>query len=79
MKAKDATIEAQQVTIQQQRLLLNGELVLDSMKAINTPIKEENREEVLKDILAVTEYKGRGFELNLPEIIRKLKRFFSDK
>lgn len=76
IQAKDATIEAQRVTIQQQARLLSGDVVLDSLKVSNDRLEAKDKEEILEGIFSITEYKGKGFELNLAEIVRRLKQLF---
>jgi hypothetical protein len=39
----------------------------------------KDKEELIKDTLSLIPYQGKGFEVNLPEIFRRLKRLFRDK
>ncbi len=78
LQAKDATIQAQQFTITNQQHLLSGEVIIESLRDI-TPQPGEDKEELLGGTLAITKYEGKGFELNLPEIFRRLKKLFADE
>ena len=73
IQAKDATIHAQLVTINYHQQVVDGVLLqpLRSDNSIKSSLKD--KEELVADILSVTRYQGRGFEINLPEIIRRLK------
>ena len=73
IQMKEATIQLQQVTIAR----LTGEVVIDSLKDV-TP-KPNDKEELLGDMVSLVPIKGKGFEVNLPEIFRKLKQLFKDK
>ena len=77
LQAKDAAIQLQQTTIAQQRQMLTGEIVLESMKDV-TP-KPKDSEEVLGGLAEITKYEGKGFNLNLPEVFRRLRQMFGDK
>jgi hypothetical protein len=77
LQAKDATIQLQQTTIAQQRQMLTGEIVLESMKDV-TP-KPKDTEEVLGGLAEITKYEGKGFNLNLPEAFRRLRQLFIEK
>lgn len=80
LEAKDATIEAQRVTINQQPLpQLDGEIMVSSIKEEPPPPADSNREEVLDGMAEITKYEGKGFAVNLPEIYRRLKRLFDEK
>jgi hypothetical protein len=63
-KTQQATIEAQSVTILTQRALLDRD-----GKA------PEEREELLDGTVALTRYKGKGFEVNLPKLFRELRDY----
>jgi CheY-like chemotaxis protein len=78
LQAKDATIELQQTTIQQQRLL-TGEIVLESMKDVSPKSKDKDTEEVLGGLAEITRYEGKGFNLNLPEAFRRLRKLFNER
>lgn len=77
LQAKDATIQLQQTTIAQQRQMLTGEIVFESMKDV-TP-KPKDAEEVLGGLAEITKYEGKGFNLNLPEAFRRLRKLFGEK
>jgi hypothetical protein len=74
IQAKDATIHAQSVTINHQQQLIGGALLQPLRNGHNSKSFLQDKEELVGDILSVTKYQGRGFEINLPEIIRRLKR-----
>lgn len=76
-----AVIEANNVTIQAQQSELsqfsfNANVVIDSVVNVVPQGGQVEREEFLGGTLAVTKYQGKGFEINLPKIIRQLKQWF---
>lgn len=73
LQLKDATIQALQTTIVQQRQVLTGQIILDSLQRIETPDRTEDKEQLLGGAVALTKYEGDGFELNVPLIYRWLK------
>lgn len=75
IQMKEAAIQLQQATIAQ----LTGEVVIDSLKDMTPKPKDKDKEELLGDIVSLVPLKGKGFEVNLPEIFRKLKRLFENK
>lgn len=75
IQAKNATIQAHEITINVQKGLLSGEIIFDSLKDV-TPKAEEEK---LGGIVAIKKYEGKGFEVDLPEIFRWLKRMFTTK
>jgi CheY-like chemotaxis protein len=77
LQAKSTTIEAQQLIIQTQKGLLNGEIVLNSIKDV-TPTSQK-KEELLGGIVTLATYKEKGVEVNLGELYRRIKRAFKDK
>lgn len=77
LQAKNMTIEAQQLIIQTQKGLLSGEFVFNAMKDV-TP-KADDKEELIGGIVALTTYKEKGVEVNLAELLRKLKGLFKTK
>lgn len=66
IQAKDATIEMLQLSNYQYKQHL--EIHAD---------KELEKEDVIKGIVAVKKYEGKGFSINLPEILRRLRRKFT--
>jgi hypothetical protein len=76
IQTKDATIETQRITIEHQLRLSSGEIVLDSLKVSNEPPGATDKEEIVDGIFSITKYQGKGFELNLAEIVRRLKELF---
>lgn len=75
LEAKNATIEALELSNYRYRQLLAD---ADQAKQIDISSVQENPssgdEPILEGIVEVTEYEGKGFTINLPEILRKLKR-----
>jgi hypothetical protein len=69
LQAKDAAIHALDFTVFQQRQLLAGRKRDDS--ASN---KED--EPILGDTIHITQYEGKAFRVDLPTILRRLKRSF---
>lgn len=75
LEAKDATIEAIKLSNYRYRQLLadaNQAKQIDIGSVQDHSSSED--EPILEGIVEVTEYEGKGFTINLPEILRKLKR-----
>lgn len=72
IQMKEAAIQLQRTNIAQ----LSGEVIMDSMKNITPQAKSEEKEELIKDILAVSKFEKGGFQVNLAEVVRQLKRLF---
>ena len=71
----EAAVEAQRYTIGTLKLLVPDDVkLLTATPAHVNP--REDREEVLDGILAITKFKKEGFEVNLPELYRRLRSFF---
>jgi hypothetical protein len=64
IQAKDATIEMLQLSNYQYKQLLES----------HTSKKESEKEEVIKGVVSVGKYEGKGFTIDLAEIFRRLKR-----
>src|SRR6266446_3721901 len=77
LQAKNRTIEAQQLIISVQKGLMNGEVLVDSLKEV-TP-KPEDQEYVIDGVVALGTFEAKVVKLNLGELFRKLKRFFGRK
>ncbi len=77
--SNERTLQAQQYIIDSQQRLVNGLVLLESAKTVTPQQKSEDKEEVLRGVLSLTKVKGKGFELDLPEIFRRLKEFFGKK
>ena len=75
----ERTIQAQQTIINSQQRLVDGLVILESAKTVKPKQESEDKEDLLPGVLAVTKYKGKGFELGLPEILRRLKEFLHRK
>jgi hypothetical protein len=67
VQAKDATIEALQISNYQYKQIIES----------NNSNKEVDKEEIIKGVVAVSKYEGKGVSINLPEILRRLKRMVS--
>lgn len=75
LQAKDATINAQAVRISHQQQLLDG-LLLKPIRRDEPMPPKDDKEDLVTDIISVTKYRGKGFEINLPEMLRQLKKLF---
>lgn len=73
IQLKDATIEQQQIALAQRKSLLSGEILAQSWEKSS---KSADKESILGGAVAITKYEGKGFEVNLPEIFRRLRAFF---
>jgi hypothetical protein len=51
-----------------------ADLVWRDPLRVRTPLQSDSEEDIIKGVVAVTKYKGKAFTVNLPEIIRRLKR-----
>ena len=76
VQMKDAAIESLQLSIFQYRQLL---LTRDKATGEHPSIKESSadQESVLGGFISVKRYEGKGFVLDLPRLLRSLKRRFS--
>lgn len=72
LQAKEATIKAQNLTIS----ILNGDILVNSVREM-TP-KPEDKEPVIPGIVALSTYKEKGVEINLGEMFRRVKKFFTE-
>jgi len=67
MQLKDATIEQLQLSNYQYKNSLQGNIIKNEI---------DKEEEVIKGILSVKKYDGKGFTVNFAEILRRMKRKF---
>lgn len=72
VQLKEATIQQQSLTIEKQRQLLSGELLVQAV----IPEPDPEKEQVLGGVVAITKWEGPGFELNFAEMYRKAKQLF---
>jgi hypothetical protein len=72
LQAKDATIKAQNLTIG----ILNGDVLVKSIREISP--NPEDKEQVIPGIVALSTYKEKGLEINLGEMFRRIKKFFTE-
>jgi hypothetical protein len=70
VQAKDATINAQQTEIS----LLKENLDLRIFAPTLPKSPDDDREEIIEGVLSVKKVEYKGFEVNTPEILRRLKR-----
>jgi len=70
MQAKDATIQALDFTVYQQQQFLS-ENATGNPSPKTTPPDDEP---LFGDAVSVTQYEGKGFKVNIPLILRRLKR-----
>jgi hypothetical protein len=73
LEAKDATIQAQSVTIER---LLPADVFVDSLRTVYPGNPEGDKEKLLDGMVAITKYEGKGFQVDLPEIFRRLRAMF---
>jgi len=69
--AQHASIEAQEIVIGHQRSL-GGDVMVSSLKSVH----HEDRLEILDGLVSVRPYEGKGFEINLPQLVRRLRKLF---
>lgn len=72
VQAKDKSIESMEATILSLRKTLAGNVMGDSLKALDTSSGAKT-EELIPGLVTVEEYKGKGFTINLPELLRRLR------
>jgi hypothetical protein len=69
LQTQQATIRAQETTIElQTRILVPERITADNQSS--------SREELFGGTVALTKYEGKGFEINLPAIFRRLRNAF---
>jgi len=67
-------MEAQQLIIDVQKGLLSGEVLLDSMKNVTPTSSNPEKQEFLGGTVSLIPIKGKGVEIHLPEIFRRLRK-----
>lgn len=72
MYSQRASIQAQATTIENQQRIMSGDVVINS-------VAPSDREEFLGGTVALTRYEGKGFEVNLAEVMRRLRSLFRKK
>jgi hypothetical protein len=70
VQAKDATIEAKDITILR---LTQGQIYLNSPPSQQ---EQKDKEDLLGGVVSLKPYEGTGFDINLPVIFRKLRDLF---
>lgn len=74
LQTQMATIEAKDQTI----LALQERLDLRALQPITPSAKEaQDKEELVKDLVAIKKFDYKFIEVNLPEVLRKIKRVFN--
>lgn len=71
LQSKDATIQALEISNYQLQ-----SIVIQRKNILQDKIGEKEEEEVLGGIATIKKYEGKGYSINLPEILRRLKRRF---
>jgi hypothetical protein len=74
LQQKDMLIQQQQTFIDQQ--LLTGQVLISSVRT-SEPATDPDSEPLINGIVTVKPYESHGVEINLPELLRRLKRLFS--
>lgn len=77
LQAKNATIQAHEITIKVQKGLLSGEIMFESMKDLTQ--KPEDKEYPTRDTKLIIPRKSKNSETNLNEIFRRLEKNFSEE
>ncbi len=73
LESKNATIDALNFTVYQQRQLMIGP---SAERPRSEPRKESDSEPIVGDTVHLTKYEGRFLKVDLPTILRRLKRSF---
>jgi hypothetical protein len=77
LKGREAIIQEQESIIDHQQHLLSGHIIIESLVEEALHSQSEEKEELLGGMVIVTRYKGKGFEINLPKVVRRLRRLFT--
>jgi hypothetical protein len=77
LQAKNAQIEALQLSNFTYQQMLANEQQIASIPLLPAGTKKADAEPLVPGIIVVTEYEGKGFTVNLPELLRRLKRKFN--
>jgi hypothetical protein len=78
LQLREATIQTQQATIMHLSALNEGVMV-ESLERATLQRNAKDTEEVLGGIVEITKYEGKGVNINLAEIFRRLRQFFSEE
>lgn len=78
LQLKEATIQQQQVTIDQLRPP-GGAPVLESLQQITLPPSVEDREAVIEGLLALKKFEWNFLEIGFPELFRRLRQLFTNR
>lgn len=71
LQAKDTTIEAQRALLAYQEQLLGGRVLTSGVQG--PAGAQQDSETILGGTVAITRLSGKGYEINLPEIFRRLR------
>jgi len=77
LETKEATIQAQQWLIHHQQTTLSSQLLLGPVKELRASESNWDKEELMGGTIAISPYQGKGLMINLPDLFRRLKRFFN--
>jgi hypothetical protein len=78
IELKDATIQVLRLTLDEQNRLLSGD-ISGSIKNVTPRPKDKDKEDLIEGIVSLKPYDAKVADVNLPEIWRRLKKFFNDK
>lgn len=79
LQGQEAVIQTQQFIIDHPQHALNGHVIIESFVQEASPSQNEEKEELLGGTVAITKYKGKGFEIDLPKVVKWLRRLFANK
>jgi len=66
------------LTINQQKRLVGGDVLVESLKQVAPLPNSNDNEQILDGMAEITKYQGKGFNINLPEIYRRLRQLFNE-
>jgi hypothetical protein len=75
LQLKDVTIGQLTATVEQQHYL-SGKVLQNSLQLVESSADPGDKEDIVEGVVALRKYEGKGFEINLPELYRRLKRRF---
>lgn len=81
IQQKDLSIQHLQATVNLQSMTITPDVVQTSLQMVETAGKSNHAEDekLLSGMLTITKFKGKGYEIDLPEMYRRLKERFSKK
>jgi|GEM_PF-1628935 len=78
IELKDTTIQLLQLTVDQQKRLLSGD-ISSSVKDVTPRRKVTDKEDLIEGIVSLKTYDAKVADVNIAEIWRRLKKLFKDK